>query len=172
VVALVLIFAQCVAAFGFPIVQSRLTVKACGCVMPCGSDPANCCCSKPTREGEAPAEPLTRAVWEAGSAGASPSRLLAGAKPEPKKARCPRCVEKDELPAPPEHKVKWITSVEAKKCRGETAASGFLAEIPCMPPAAGESGRDFTVLLDQLCSVDSNLASHISATQDPPPRRS
>lgn len=137
-VALALVFAQAVAAFGFPIVQTRHTVKACGCITPCGSDSANCCCAK--------------------------------VKPEPKKPRCPKCVEREEPAAEPQ--VKWVPMFQAKQCRGETAAAGFLAEIPCMPPPTGESGRDFTVLLDQLANRDSVPTSHVSAIQDPPPRRS
>jgi hypothetical protein len=139
VVALVLVFAQAVAAFGFPIVQTRHTVKACGCVTPCGASTENCCCSKP--------------------------------KPEPKRPRCAKCVDREELP-PSEPKVKWIAAFQAKQCHGETAASGFLAEIPCVPPPAGESGRDFAILLHNLSATESGLVSHISAIQDPPPRRS
>lgn len=138
-VALVLVFAQAVAAFGFPIVQTRHTVKACGCITPCGASTENCFCSKP--------------------------------KPEPKKVRCSKCVDREELP-PAEPIVKWIAAFEAKKCRSETAAAGFLAEIPCIPPAAGESGRDFDIVLHNLSASDSTLVTHILAIQDPPPRRS
>jgi hypothetical protein len=74
--AVLLVFAQALAAFGFPILQTHRTVKACGCVMPCGSTSDNCCCTKPAplpepkkpkcakcRTDEPPAEP--RVKWVA-----------------------------------------------------------------------------------------------------------
>ena len=38
--------------------------------------------------------------------------------------------------------------------------------------SAGESGRDFILFLHTLSTTDTSLVSHISAIQDPPPRRS
>lgn len=139
VVALVLVFAQAVASFGFPIVQTRYTVKACGCLTPCGAATENCCCAKPAPQ------------------------------PEVKKARCPKCIEREDSAPPTEPQVKWIAGFKAKQCRGESVM-GVLAEVPAVPPAAGESGRDFTRVLHDVTISDSVLDSHVSAIQDPPPR--
>lgn len=140
-VALVLILAQAAGAFGFPILQTRHTVKACGCVMPCGADTANCCCAK--------------------------------AAPVPSKPRCPKCVDRgDSTPAESaEPKVKWVAAFKAKQCRGGDSPMGVLAELPSVPPAAGEAGRDRLVLLNSLTIRDSILTSHITTLLDPPPRR-
>jgi len=93
VVALALVFAQAVASFGFPIVQTRYTVKACGCLTPCGASTANCCCAKPAPQ------------------------------PESKPARCPKCIGREESLPPAEPQVKWIAAFASKQCRGETTAS-------------------------------------------------
>ena len=142
VVAIVLIFAQGMAAFGFPVLQTRHIVKACGCVTPCGAETENCCCAKVA---------LT---------------------PEPKRARCSKCVDRDDSIPPAEPQVKWVAGFKAKQCRGESGTAGYLAEVPSLPPAAGESGRDFILFLHTLSTTDTSLVSHISAIQDPPPRRS
>lgn len=137
-IAVALVFAQAVASFGFPVIQTRHTVKACGCVMPCGADSANCCCAQP--------------------------------KPEPKKPRCPKCIERDDAP-PCEPAVKWIAAFQSKQCRGETVAS-VMAELPAAPPADAETGRDHIRVLHTVSPIETLLVSHVSATQDPPPRRS
>ena len=69
-IAVVLVFAQVVTAFGFPLVQTQKTIKACGCITPCGAESDNCCCAK--------APPV--------------------AAPEPKKPGCPKCRDR-EAPA-------------------------------------------------------------------------
>lgn len=139
-VAIVLVFAQAVGAFGFPVIQTRQTVRACGCVTPCGSDSANCCCSKPA--------------------------------PGAKKPRCPKCLERCEVEPESPPSVTWVASFEVRKCRGGDSALGIQVDVPAVPPAAGESGRDFNRVLDRFAILDSYLDSHISPTQDPPPRRS
>ena len=141
-VALVLVFAQAVAAFGFPIVQTRYTVKACGCVTPCGASSENCCCAK--------AVPAPAAVKES-------------------KPRCSKCVEREQLAQPVEPQVKWVAAFQAKQCRGESAL-GLLAELPSVPPPAHETGRDFTTVLTRLTIHDSMLESHVASLLDPPPR--
>jgi len=140
-VVLMLILAQAAGAFGFPILQTRHTVKACGCVMPCGADTANCCCAKPA--------------------------------PAPSKPRCSKCVDRgDSKPAESaEPKVVWVPAFKVKQCRGGDSPMGLLAELPSIPPATGEAGRDRLVLLFSLTILDSNLTSYISTLLDPPPRR-
>src|SRR6185312_13766806 len=81
VTALMLVFAQAIAAFGFPLVQQRKTVKPCGCVTPCGAASANCCCVR------VKACPAPVAVKPAGCPkcrGASPSADPAAEQPEVK----------------------------------------------------------------------------------------
>lgn len=136
-----LVLAQAAGAFGFPILQTRHTVKACGCVMPCGADTANCCCSKPA--------------------------------PAPSKPRCPKCVDRgDSRPAEPaEPQVTWVPAFKSKQCRGGDSPMGLLAELPSVPPAAGEAGRDDLILLNSLAIRDSILTTHVSTLLDPPPRR-
>jgi hypothetical protein len=140
---LALVFAQAVSAFGFPLVQSRWTVKACGCVMPCGSAPDNCCCSRPAPEPE----------------------------PEPEKpGKCPKCRDRGETArtdAPP--KVKWVAGWKARQCRGESQL-GLLVEVPAVPPAAGARVPNFAPVVGSLAIVDAEIATQISIPLDPPPR--
>lgn len=159
-VAVVLVLAQAVAAFGFPVVRSKAgTVKACGCVAACGTTP-NCCCKAPP-----PPPPPT---------------------PTP---RCPHCVVEPEPPACPKCKVEdapacghcapaagaaggvtWVSAFEAKRCRGEGPA-GVLAEIPAVPPAVPAADPPHPAPPAFARPGDAGSPLFATDPSDPPPRR-
>jgi hypothetical protein len=146
-IVLALVFAQGVAAFGFPFIQTRRTVKACGCTTPCGAASENCCCTK-----------------------ALPQPTL-----EPKRSGCPKCrshsAPETELTSNTKAKVTWVAGFKARQCRGENPASS-LAESPALPPAANSVASVAPIVIHVLTIIDANVASYSSSPVDPPPRRS
>lgn len=149
-IALVLVFAQAVAAFGFPLIQTRQTVKACGCVVPCGASTENCCCAK-----------------------ALPAPQPVVVKP----AGCAKCRNR-EVPKPPlestavsseRPSVKWVAGWQARQCRGESLM-GQLAELPALPPSVVAKPVAAPLASDMLTITDSTLSSHFTLPLEPPPR--
>ena len=149
-IALVLVFAQAVAAFGFPLIQTRQTVKACGCVVPCGASTENCCCAK----GIPAPEPV--AVKPAG---------------------CAKCRDRETAKLPLESTVapsetptvRWVAAWKARQCRGDSPM-GLLAELPAVPPVMGTKPHTATIASGFLTISDSTLASHFTLPLEPPPR--
>jgi hypothetical protein len=145
--ALVLVFAQTVAAFGFPSILPHKIVKPCGCVTPCGAASENCCCARVK---------------------ACPAPMAA-----PKPAGCPKCRDRGASqttdPAAEVPEVKWIAAFKARQCRGETS-TGALAEFPAVPPTIAAVLPAAPIASETLSFPDSLLASHISPRLDPPPR--
>ena len=145
-IAVVLVFAQAVAAFGFPLIQTRKNVKACGCVTPCGSATDNCCCAK-----------------------------LIAPVPEPKRPGCAKCREQ-QMPVPSSAtstedspSVTWVASFKVRQCRGESPM-GLLAELPAIPPVVAQTLHAAPVCSDRIAIGDSRLVSHVMTPLDPPPR--
>jgi hypothetical protein len=139
---LALVFAQAISAFGFPQIETRLTVQACGCLTPCGRDTANCCCAK-SRPAPEPVEV------------------------KPRCAKCKKSSSEECAAATP--KVKWVSGVKARQCRGE-GPIGASSQAPAVPPAAPLPTippAPFPETVDLHVSL---LVSHISSLDEPPPR--
>ncbi|MFO0799155.1 MAG: hypothetical protein U0804_16930 [Gemmataceae bacterium] len=106
--AAVLVLAQAVGAFGFPVLSSS-KVKPCGCVVACGTKP-DCCCTIPP-----PPPP----------------------EPEPEPPVCPKCRAR-EVPKPVADPLAWVAAWKAKQCRGESPAGVLaeLPAVPPSEPDA------------------------------------
>ncbi|HEY2909841.1 MAG TPA: hypothetical protein VGI99_06320 [Gemmataceae bacterium] len=140
---LALVFAQAVSAFGFPQIQTRWTVQACGCLTPCGRDTANCCCAK--------SRPAPEPIAEV-------------------KPRCAKCKKSShEDCAAPTPKVKWVPGVKARQCRGDGPMGAF-SQTPAIPPAAPLPTIPPAPFPEIVDLHDSSLVSHISSLDEPPPR--
>ncbi|MBN9520426.1 hypothetical protein J0H58_18175 [bacterium] len=162
--AVVLVFAQAVAAFGFPVVRSKAgVVKACGCVVTCGTTPDCCCKASPPPPTPAPAPHCPRCV----------------ADPEPEPPACPKCkVKEAPKPAcahcPPaaaksDGAVTWVSAFKAKQCRGEGPA-GLLAEIPAVPPVVPVADLPYPASPAFALPADAGSPLFVTDPSDPPPR--
>lgn len=163
--AVVLVFAQAIAAFGFPLMRSKAgAVKACGCTVTCGTTP-DCCCTTPLPP---PA--------------AAPRCPYCAAEPEPTPA-CPRC-RVEEAAKPPcrycptthtpanpgrENGVTWVAAWKARQCRGE-GPGGLLAEVPAVPPVASVDDRPRLVPPAFPPPADTGRTHFATDPSDPPPR--
>jgi hypothetical protein len=146
-VAMLLVFAQVVTAFGYPVVvRGSSHVKACGC--PVAGPNESCCCEAHTCCAPV-AEPAP--------------------KPEPE--ACPKCRAKHaakqalEKPAP---KVIWLASFKARQCHGE-GPLGLFADIPAVPPAV-PANVFVPASSGVVDTFDRSSASTTSIPLDPPPR--
>ncbi|HEX4609649.1 MAG TPA: hypothetical protein VH092_15730 [Urbifossiella sp.] len=165
--AVVLVFAQAVAAFGFPVMRSKVGVaKACGCVVTCGTTP-DCCCAVPHAPPPPPPPPAPRCP-----------HCVVEAEPEPPPA-CPKCKGKEAAkpachhctptaPAPADG-VTWVAAWKARQCRGEGPA-GLLAEIPAVPPVVPASTRPRPTPAAFAPPADTGRAHFATDPSDPPPR--
>src|SRR5262245_18079665 len=116
VVALALVLAQCVAAFGFPVVvRDGEAVRRCGCKV---RGPSEACCCGPSEC----------------CGGVGGQRV-----PEPEEPACPKCTLNSGtwLAAPaPDSKpttVIWVAGMKARPCHGD-GPLGLLLESPAVPP--------------------------------------
>ncbi|WP_145241731.1 hypothetical protein [Urbifossiella limnaea] len=138
--AVVLVLAQAVGAFGFPVLRSEAgAVKACGCVVACGTTP-DCCCTTP------PPQP----------------------EPEPEPPACPKCKAR-EAPKPVADTLTWVAAWKARQCRGESPA-GVLAELPAVPPSEPVAPLAFPVPSAFAPPADAGEAHFVTDPSDPPPR--
>jgi hypothetical protein len=145
VVAFVLVLAQVVTAFGYPIVaRDDVHVKACGC--PVAGPDVSCCCEANT---------CCTAVAEV-----SPL-------PEPEPESCPKCKAKKaaEKPAPIVH---WVSGMKARQCHG-SGPLGLFADIPAVPPVI-PTHLQLPTVVDRVEQVNQISAVSISVPLDPPPR--
>ncbi len=139
--AVVLVLAQAVAAFGFPVLRSKSgAVKPCGCVVACGTTP-DCCCT-----------PAACSIPE----------------PEPEPPACPKCKAK-EKPAPPVDDVTWVAAWKARQCRGETPTS-LAAESPSVPPSLPLAVTSFPTPSAFPPPADAGESHFVTDPSDPPPR--
>ena len=150
---LALVAAQCVTAFGYPVVvKSGETLRRCGCKVRGPS--AACCCGPRTCCDTSATQPI--------------------AAPEP--PSCPKCKDKKPAPAPAAAPVaksstlKWLPSVTAQSCHGDNP-HGLVAEFPSMPPTlpAAPTAEPRPVIRHLL--VNDFPGSRLSIPPDPPPRR-
>src|SRR6185437_9720721 len=135
--------AQAISAFGFPQFQTRLTVQACGCLTPCGRDTANCCCAK--------SRPALEPVAEV-------------------KPRCAKCKKSSpEECAAPTPKVKWVSGVKARQCRGD-GPMGASTEAPAVSPRIESQPIIAAPTIDAIRFDNSSIPSRIDLPDEPPPR--
>lgn len=142
--AVVLVLAQAVAAFGFPVLRSKSgAVRPCGCVVACGTTP-DCCCTVPA------ACPVP--------------------EPEPEPPACPKCKAKEKpTPSPPADDVTWVAAWKARQCRGETPTS-VSAESPSMSPSVPVVVPAFTTPSAFPPPADAGEPHLVTDPSDPPPR--
>jgi hypothetical protein len=176
-VALALVVAQAVSAFGFPLVGSRAGASPCGCTTPCGNSPENCCC-KPA----APVKPAS--CPNCGGEPGACCHTLASLAPKP--AKCAKCRDRavtkltdcatcpGESPSSiaddeSEPVVTWVAGFKARQCRGD-GPLGLLAEMPSVPPAESASPVTMPVPVGVVRISDASSTSHFTAPLDPPPR--
>lgn len=150
VLVLVLVAAQCVTVFGYPVViRSGETIRRCGCKVK-GPTEA-CCCGPRACCGGVAGEPI----------------------PEPEQPACPKCKVKKTTPrpappAPPT--LKWLPRVTARSCHGDSPL-GFAAEFPSIPPAMPAAPSLTLRPIDTVSLADDAVASQRAIPPDPPPRR-
>ncbi len=158
--AVVLVFAQAVAAFGFPVVRSKAgAVKACGCAVTCGTTPDCCCKTPPPTPAPAPHCPLCVAEPE------PPACPKCKAKEAPK----PACAHRPPTTAKFDGGVTWVSAFKAKQCRGEGPA-GLLAEIPAVPPVVPVADQSQPAPTAFALPADSGSPHFVTDPSDPPPR--
>jgi hypothetical protein len=174
-IALVLVLAQAVSAFGFPLVRSR-AASPCGCTTPCGNSPENCCCktSHPVAAAPVPAKPA--ACDRCGGEPGACCHTLANLAPKP--AGCAKCRAKSaqcpsESPTTADADdssptVTWVAGFKARQCRGDSPL-GLLAELPSVPPATTHP-ITLPVPVGVLSITDAFSTSRFAAPLDPPPR--
>jgi hypothetical protein len=146
-VVLALVLAQCVAAFGFPIVvREGNSVRACGCKVTGKS--GGCCC---------------------GSGGCCASVAEPTPEPEPTCSKC--CAKKPAPIAKKPVEVHWVVGIQAQQCHG-SGPLGLFADITAIPPVVPARATFAPELRDFDSPIDLFATSHVSIPLDPPPRRS
>lgn len=174
-VAALLVLAQAVTAFGFPVVTrtgrpTNCGGGACGCgaaghAEACGCGPTGCTAplSAP------PPEPTC------GACGNAPGSCChTKQQPAPETDACPKCRSMQPEPEPPlpaakpAPAVKWVIGMKARQCRGD-GPLGLFADLPSVPPAAAESVADPTPF-DHVPLTDLRSTATSSVPLDPPPR--
>lgn len=140
--AVVLVLAQAVGAFGFPALRSKSgAARPCGCLVACGTT-SDCCCTAPA------ARPVP--------------------EPEPEPPACPKCKAK-EPPKPVADSVTWVPAWKARQCRGETPMS-LQAETPAVPPNVPVAVPSFTFPSAFPSPADAGVPHFVTDPSDPPPR--
>jgi len=151
-VVLALVLAQCVAAFGYPVVvRAGETVRRCGCKVRGPSE--TCCCG--------------------------PQECCAGVArhevPEPQQPTCPKCRLKESAKHPAATSgdesatVTWVAGMKARQCHGD-GPFGLVAEFPAIPPVVPARPIADPVPVGVVRVCNDQLLSHTSIPPDPPPR--
>jgi hypothetical protein len=153
-VVLALVLAQCVAAFGFPVVvRGGEVVRRCGCKV--RGPLAACCCGPRECCGGVAGQPI----------------------PEPEVPACPKCkVKQSANPSAPTAKkesatVTWVAGVKARQCHGDSGPTGLIIESPAIPPDTPSWPPAGPIPLGVVPVGDDHLTSHVFVPPDPPPRR-
>jgi hypothetical protein len=151
VLVLALVAAQCVTAFGYPlVVRSGETVRRCGCKVRGPSE--QCCCGPRACCGGVAGQPI----------------------PEPDEPSCPKCKLKKSAPIPVARTssttLKWLPSVTARSCHGESSF-GFATEFPSIPPAIPATQIAEPPLTDSIPLDNDRHDSPLPIPPDHPPRR-
>jgi hypothetical protein len=150
VFALLLVLAQCVGAFGYPVVvRHGETIRKCGCKV---RGPSEVCCCSP-RE--------------------CCGGITGEAIPEPETPKCPMCKVKQAAKAPvgesQSNTIVWTFGVKARQCHGESAL-GLIAEFPAIPPTMPSRSLAALIPVGFVDTDNFDLLSHDSIPPDPPPR--
>jgi hypothetical protein len=145
-----LVLAQCIGAFGYPVVvRDDETVRRCGCKVKGPS--ATCCCGTGSCCGGVAGQEI----------------------PEPEQPTCPKCKVKQAVKAAPPTitlSAIWLSSISARPCHGDSP-HGFLAEFPTIPPSWDAPAIAAPLPSDRISLGDDESSSHSSIPPDPPPRR-
>ncbi len=192
--ALVLVVAQAMAAFGYPLVRPRTGSAcgggACGCQTTCGGVLDGCCCAP--AQLTPPPPPLTTAPDDCGKCGRAPGACCCSKPVEPDPAACPKCRDRGKTrlacsdcahaifsSAADSTKraaveasdllVTWIPAFQASKCRGESP-QGLMAEVPAVPPVVPSPAVTLLVPAGFIATVDCHFTHLVLASLDPPPR--
>ena len=173
--ALALVLAQAMAAFGYPIVRPKAggpCGEACGCISAHGAD--GCCCvSVPLT----PPPPLPTTPADCGKCGREADACCCSEPLEPEPPACPKCRVQEKSPSvtlpvtlnESTPLVRWVPAWQASKCRGESP-QGLMAEIPAVPPVVPSQSITLLTLAGIVTLADFLFASVALASLDPPPR--
>ena len=145
---LALVLAQCIGAFGHPVVvRAGETVRQCGCKVKGPS--ATCCCGT----------------------GSCCAGVAGHEIPEPEQPTCPKCKVKQAVKsAPPSAGIRWLPAIAARQCQGDSP-HGFLAEFPAIPPTLSTTALAKNHPVDLVTLHNDHSGSRTSIPPDPPPRR-
>lgn len=155
-VALVLVLAQAVAVFGFPLVSGQ-GVRGGNCGACGGTVAADCRCG-------AGACSLTPAAAPE-SCGSCGRQVGACCHSDPVLP----CCAKSNPAAPAAVKVVWVPAWKAQQCRGE-GPLGLFAELPAVPPAIPAGPNLVPAPVGLARTANSHLTSRSLVPFDPPPR--
>lgn len=163
-VALVLVLAQAVAAFGFPAVRPRAGAHPGVCghgLCGCGNAPGACCCVG-VADG-------TRSVPVTTAAAEPRAHSCCEPKTTAKPAACSKCCDPEPVANPAPAGLTWVPEWQARHCHGE-GPLGLLAELPSIPPAIPPGPHFVPTPAGHLTVPDEN--PHFISTDplEPPPR--
>jgi len=151
--SLALVLAQCVAAFGFPVVvRGGEAVRRCGCKVRGPSEA--CCCGPSECCGGVAGQPI----------------------PGPEEPACPKCkLKQTARPVAPasDNKpttVTWVAGMKARSCHGDGGPLGLLFEFPTVPPDTSSRLPAGPAPAGLVPVRDDHPASHVFVPPDPPPR--
>jgi len=144
---LVLVLAQCVGAFGYPVVvRGGEMARQCGCKVK--GPAAACCCGARSSCG-----------------GVADQQI-----PEPQEPACPKCkVKQAAKAAAGSTAVTWLPAMAARSCHGESP-QGFLVEFPSIPPTPSAPSLSNPLPGDIVPVHNEQSSSFNFIPPDPPPR--
>jgi hypothetical protein len=197
--ALALVIAQAMAAFGFPLIRPKSGDAgacgggACGCDSVCGGVLDSCCCA-PTQL--TPPPPPAALASDCGKCGRAADACCCEepvAEPEP--AACPKCRDRDKTrlactscaeeifwscaastvsPAPPAEVAEPALIVKWVAAWQASKCRGetpqVMAEIPAVPPVVAAQPIATLVPAGLVATSDSSFSSVVLTSLDPPPR--
>jgi hypothetical protein len=143
---LVLVLAQCISVFGYPVVvRGGEVVRQCGCKV---KGPAAACCCGPR---------------------ACCGGVVGQEVPEPEQPTCPKCKVKQAAKAAGSAGVTWLPAMTARSCHGDSL-HGLLAEFPAIPPTLPAPSLTTPLPTDVVPIQNDQSGSRTAIPPDPPPR--
>jgi hypothetical protein len=162
--ALVLVVAQVVTAFGYPVATRAGRCGACGCDATGRSD--GCACGAGQCAVPVP-EPTPEPDPSCGKCG-NPAGSCCCA-PEPDPPACPKCRLKESTGGKPAPGIKWVIGMKARQCHGD-GPLGLFADIPALPPAVPARPSFSPVPVGFIPTADLSSTSTSPVPLEPPPR--